>query len=750
LLASGYFAVLALTVAAVLPPAIISLRRVNERTNELLPARASAQAFLTHAVDQETGERGYVITGQSSFLQPYVSGLQRTRDDVAQLERLKLTSDERIALRNATDALDRWRVNGADPEIAATRAGDSAKARMLVSSGAAKQLFDEFRTEQASLSDLIDARARQSDRDVHAASVFVLAMLGLCAVVVGALAFIFARALRRAAREEDDSTRSLADAENLQRTIASVTSAMASARTVSEVSRAAVTGIGDAVAAPFGSVRIVDESTGAVYFAATYGMTDTLNKEWEVYSDNPNTPVSMLVKTRKRMTVTKADYTKHYPKIADATAAAGVEAILYVPVLQAGDVIAVISLGLPDGRPAAVAYAEATLDTLAPIVGEAIARAQLFEGEQQIAATLQNAMLGQERTDDERVSVAARYRAASQDLFVGGDWYDCIELANDRLALIVGDAVGHGVEATAAMGQLRSAAAGLAEAVSDPAVLMRHLETFARRTPAATCATCLIVILDLAAPRVQYVSAGHPPALVIDPDGTTTFLDDVQGPPLAAGVIDRRRHSGERSIEFGTTVVLYTDGLVERRRESIDVGLERLRATAARDRAQPVEEMCDRLLRDLLTEETIDDVAIVAVRLEQARSHRFTRRIDSDPAKLGPLRHDFARWLDEWSVPSERADGMLVAVGEAVANSVEHAYPLAEPGVVVLDAGIDDDDMLRVTVRDHGTWREPVADPMRGRGRQLMKEFADEFEIRSEPVGTLVSLSFNLNGSTRP
>ena len=124
---------------------------------------------------------------------------------------------------------------------------------------------------------------------------------------------------------------------------------------------------------------------------------------------------------------------------------------------------------------------------------------------------------------------------------MGGDWYDFIELANDRIAVIVGDAVGHGVEATAAMGQLRSAAAGLALAVDDPAVLMEQLEHFARRTPSALCATCLVVIIDPAAERLQYVSAGHPPAVVLKPDGTTAVLDAEQGPPLAAGLIDRRR-----------------------------------------------------------------------------------------------------------------------------------------------------------------------------------------------------------------
>src|SRR5439155_19370445 len=138
--------------------------------------------------------------------------------------------------------------------------------------------------------------------------------------------------------------------------------------------------------------------------------------------DNPRTPVNILLRTGRRMTVTKADYTRHYPKIAADTAAAGVEAIVNVPVVQGDAVIAVISLGLSDEDPAALSRTESTLDTLAPMVGEAIARAQLFEAEQQVAATLQNAMLGHGTTDDERVSVAARYRGAGQDLFVGGDW----------------------------------------------------------------------------------------------------------------------------------------------------------------------------------------------------------------------------------------------------------------------------------------------------------------------------------------
>ena len=195
--------------------------------------------------------------------------------------------------------------------------------------------------------------------------------------------------------------------------------------------------------------------------------------------------------------------------------------------------------------------------------------------------------------------------------------------------------------------------------------------------------------------------------------------------------------------------MLYTDGLVERRDESLDRGFERLRDVAERVRGESVDDLCEDVLAGMLGERgNADDVALVAVRLERTHSHRFVRRLHSDSVATAALRHELEEWLARWAVPPWQSDEVVTAVGEAVANSIEHAYADADAGVIVVDARIDDE-LLVVRVSDHGAWREPVVDPTRGRGRGLMEAFSDQFETRKEPVGTTVLLAFERDDTTR-
>lgn len=223
-----------------------------------------------------------------------------------------------------------------------------------------------------------------------------------------------------------------------------------------------------------------------------------------------------------------------------------------------------------------------------------------------INETLQAAMMTPITDTD---TIAARYVAAVDNLSVGGDWYDLVELSDHRRALIVGDCVGHGLEAATAMGQLRSAARALLMEGRDPASVLEGLDLFADSVDGAYCATVVCALIDRRSGEITYCRAGHPPPLLSGPDGPR-WLHEGLGVPLAVapGV---ERHNALASMAREDVLVLYSDGLVERRGEPLDLGLERLAATIARGDDESVAELSDRLLREMLSDGSSDDVVVV-------------------------------------------------------------------------------------------------------------------------------------------
>ena len=231
----------------------------------------------------------------------------------------------------------------------------------------------------------------------------------------------------------------------------------------------------------------------------------------------------------------------------------------------------------------AIALLTATSLLLAAEAGErddavrARARAdEVHRYEHDVAVSLQRALLPTVLVHNPHVALAATYRPSDQRLEVGGDWYETLELPGDRIGVAVGDVVGHGLEAAAAMGQLRTAVAALGPDCASPVDLLHQLDDFALRSPAMLFSTALFATLDPASGVVRHAAAGHPPALLIDPRGTTPLPP---GRPLLAALRRRgpRTAHGTAVLAPGATLLLYSDGLVERRGEEIDRGLDRLR-----------------------------------------------------------------------------------------------------------------------------------------------------------------------------
>ncbi|MFF9809733.1 PP2C family protein-serine/threonine phosphatase [Streptomyces coeruleorubidus] len=241
---------------------------------------------------------------------------------------------------------------------------------------------------------------------------------------------------------------------------------------------------------------------------------------------------------------------------------------------------------------------------------------QAHARERQIAVTLQEAMLSVPDLDRHRDTIAVRYLPATTSLNVCGDWYDVVDLPPDRFAAAVGDVVGHGLHAAAVMGMLRSALSAVIRAIPSPAQALEVLGLYARALEGATAATAVKVLIDTRSRLIIYSNAGHPPPVLLRGDGTCQLLDQATDPPLGARPHHVPRPQAGLSYTRGDTLVLYTDGLIERRGDDIDVGLARLTTALAQDGTLPPDQLADALLTRLAVDGGgPDDIALVVIRL---------------------------------------------------------------------------------------------------------------------------------------
>ncbi|MFG2986605.1 PP2C family protein-serine/threonine phosphatase [Streptomyces sp. NPDC048258] len=241
---------------------------------------------------------------------------------------------------------------------------------------------------------------------------------------------------------------------------------------------------------------------------------------------------------------------------------------------------------------------------------------QAHAREREVALHLQEAMLPAPRPLGHH-QAAVRYRPATGSLNVCGDWYDIVDLPEAaRTAIAVGDVVGHGLRAAGVMGQLRSALSAASRVADGPARALEVLGLYARFVDGAESTTVVSVFIDWNSRTLTYSSAGHPPPALCHPDGTVTFLDQATDPPLGARPEHAPRPQTDTAFTEGSVLVLYTDGLIERRREDIDTGMQRLAGSLARHRAADPDTLADGLLADLIPPAGItDDTALVVLRL---------------------------------------------------------------------------------------------------------------------------------------
>jgi serine/threonine-protein kinase RsbW len=259
----------------------------------------------------------------------------------------------------------------------------------------------------------------------------------------------------------------------------------------------------------------------------------------------------------------------------------------------------------------------------------ALENARLYEQERDAAQTLQRSLLAGELPQDDRFTIATTYRPAVEGLEVGGDWYDAFRLSEGTIAVVVGDVVGRGIEAASAMGQLRSAVRALAAADQGPAQLLESLDRFVEPLERARVATVAYAEIALDSGLMRFARAGHPPPLLVEGPEQPRFLWDALSTPLGANLKGLPRTEAELTLRPGARLLLYTDGLVERRDQPLEVGLERLAEEFAQRRAAPLPALVNELVDAMrVGARTDDDVCLLCFasaggsRLPRGRTRR--------------------------------------------------------------------------------------------------------------------------------
>jgi serine phosphatase RsbU (regulator of sigma subunit)/anti-sigma regulatory factor (Ser/Thr protein kinase) len=373
--------------------------------------------------------------------------------------------------------------------------------------------------------------------------------------------------------------------------------------------------------------------------------------------------------------------------------------------------------------------------------------ARRFTRERSTAVTLQRSLLPQRMPQQQAVDVASRYLPADTRAGVGGDWFDVIPLSGARVALVVGDVVGHGLHASATMGRLRAAVRTLADVDLSPDELLTQLDDLVIRldreegpttgepaepTAGEVGATCLYAVYDPVSRRCTFARAGHPAPAVVAPDGTVELLDLPGGPPLGLGGLPFE--ATELELPEDSLLILYTDGLVEAADHDIDVGLSLLRGALSRP-ARSLEEVCDTVLDTLLPDRPADDVALLVARTRAFDDRQVaTWDLPADPAVVADARKLASQQLAAWGLEESTFVTELV-VSELVTNAIRH-------GAGPIRLRLIQNDSLICEVSDGSSaaphlHRARVTDEG-GRGLMLVAQLTERWGSRQTPTGKTI------------
>jgi serine phosphatase RsbU (regulator of sigma subunit)/anti-sigma regulatory factor (Ser/Thr protein kinase) len=553
-----------------------------------------------------------------------------------------------------------------------------------------------------------------------------LTLVGVvAALVIGVLLLLYVRARRAGDRRRvSELLRS-----DLARTLGATT-------TTSEVCEAVASAVGAAFPAALGVIALSDAGAGHVAVAASAG--GDLAARAAEHGDELAEAASLADPSVRIVAIeTRAELRQRLGSL-DAALRGGAGSVYLLPLVTgAGRRSGVLLLlfgtehGLNRDEQSLIAsHAEQAARTLE--------RARVHEREHAVAVTLQRSLLSETLPAVDSLELAARYEAGSLGLEVGGDWYDVVVRPDGIVLATVGDVAGRGITAATLMGRLRSAFRAYAYDHASPADVLRRL---ARHLESDEMATAVVLAVDPYSRDVAYASAGHlPPVLVDVATCEAQLLDQGGGPPLGAlPAAEADFAEVTLCLPPCAALIAYTDGLIERRGESIDRGIELVTALMERSATLEADAAAGLILSEAAQREGgEDDVALLVLRSLYI-PQRMELEIPADPSAVRLVRGRMRAWLGVLGLDEEQRADAVLAVSEACNNAIEHGYRDAG-GAIGLSLALEGE-RLQMTVEDRGLWRlDATRNLERGRGLPIMRGVMDSVEIDRARTGTRVHL----------
>jgi serine phosphatase RsbU (regulator of sigma subunit) len=511
---------------------------------------------------------------------------------------------------------------------------------------------------------------------------------------------------------------------------------LASALAEAVTSQDVVTAVADRVMPPFGAsgliIQVPDGGIMRVIGAVGYSQSfiDAINAPAGELG-----PVEEAIRTHRPWFVSSAEeFVQRYPRMPGIPAKGGKQAWAFLPLVVSGHVAGLCAITF--AYPRRLTGAErALLIALSGLIAQALERARLFDAEHARSQALQRALLPQELPVLPAVTAAAQYLPAGQGMDVGGDWYDVIPLSADRVALVIGDVMGHGLPEAVIMGRLRTAVQTLSDLEMPPDEILSRLNDLVNGLGDDSFATCLYAIYDPTTATCSVARAGHPPLAIVCPDGRVSFAKGNGDPPL--GVADPPFEVVDLPVPEDGLIVLYTDGLIESAERDVDSGMSRLAELLRSHHSEDLDQLCNSLSDALMPadRQRPDDAALLVAQVHATAPDAIaTWSLPENAQAASAAREHVRDTLGAWHLDDLAFTTEMLA-SELVANVVRHARGPARLRLMrsrslvceVFDGSLTTPRIRRTSWTDEG-----------GRGLQLISALSDRWGTRYMATGKCI------------
>ena len=581
-------------------------------------------------------------------------------------------------------------------------------------------------------------------RDSNLALLFLSLFMGLMSIVVLTVARVVddrsaaAEELRRRVRAEADARRTAERAVAHANRLATVAASLSEAVRPVDVAAVVVDHAVEAFGARAAGVFLFTDGGPQMELIHAKGYPAEITERWRRFDPSRFGGIAKCLRTGRIVWMeTEADPARLYPPDEELPAGIRNGTRAALPLITHGGAVGVLYLNF--GALRRFEQDEITfLTTLGHQCAQAVERARLYEREHHAAETFQRALLPIAIPQVPGIAIHTVYQPGAREANVGGDWYDVFRLPSGNVVVSVGDVAGRGLTAAVVMGELRQTIRTAALEHTDPAAVLRQAgEALVLAHGRGAMATAIVAVLDPLTSVFTYATAGHPPPVLAVPGADPAVLP-AAGVPLGH-TSAAQAPSWTVTLPAGSLLVLYTDGLIELRRD-VSAGQEALIEAARREMDSPGGDPARGILHGVLGDgRASDDVAIITLAVDRVPLERFELALPAEPDSAAVIRQTVRRLARVAGLDGARTAALTVATGEAVNNAIEHAYQIA--GGFVHVRGICDDAAVHVTVTDTGAWRPAHPADGGGHGLRLIEQLADSLEVSRTPSGTTVVIT---------